>query len=494
MGVMDEPEGSPSRIVGRRHTRRGVGTPRAADHPHRWSDDTDGGSFDERRLPVGPSRRRTRIPWWQPWWTPLHRRLARHPTFASCTRAEIRRIARWGDEVEVDAGEVLVRRDKIGYWFFAIHSGHVALTRGDETVAALGPGDHFGDGAILGQGPQPATAVALTPCRFFVLGRQYLIGVTNLMPNVRRGLHPTVPPEEWPEHLRRWRAEGREAWRRLKPPPRRRARRVPDRPASLRFRDAATGRSGSFPRLAESTFRHRAPPRSVERFHPVRVVAKLLVVPVAALLAALLFFWHPPVVVISPGNAVDISGDLRVTGAPIHPVNGRYIMTPVLTGQPTLAELLTAWIDGKTTRPFSPPEDAEADAIRRAGRRAFADAHRHAVTAATAALGLHDPDLDVEFARRDLRGPSAGLVYAIALADLLTAEDLARGRTIAATGELTDDGTVVAVSHLEQKAAAARAHDAALFLVPLGQAVPVDGVVVHEVASLEEALEVLVRT
>lgn len=67
---------------------------------------------------------------------------------------------------------------------------------------------------------------------------------------------------------------------------------------------------------------------------------------------------------------------------------------------------------------------------------------------------------------RNIGGPSAGLLFALAVTELLDQEDLTRGRTIAGTGTITCDGRVGAVGGLAQKIASAEREEAALFLVP----------------------------
>lgn len=67
---------------------------------------------------------------------------------------------------------------------------------------------------------------------------------------------------------------------------------------------------------------------------------------------------------------------------------------------------------------------------------------------------------------RDIGGPSAGLTFALTIADLLTPQDLTRGRTIADTGTIDDRGTVGAVGGVEQKVVSAKRNGADIFLVP----------------------------
>jgi len=63
-------------------------------------------------------------------------------------------------------------------------------------------------------------------------------------------------------------------------------------------------------------------------------------------------------------------------------------------------------------------------------------------------------------------GPSAGLMFALTIFDLLTAEDLTGGRIIAGTGTINLDGTVGPIGGVRQKVAGAEAAGAEYFLVP----------------------------
>ncbi len=74
--------------------------------------------------------------------------------------------------------------------------------------------------------------------------------------------------------------------------------------------------------------------------------------------------------------------------------------------------------------------------------------------------------LEVDIDAGDIGGPSAGLAFALDVTDELGDDDLDRGRRIAATGEISLDGTVSAIGGIKQKTIAARRIGAALFLVP----------------------------
>ncbi|HEX9032489.1 MAG TPA: PDZ domain-containing protein [Streptosporangiaceae bacterium] len=63
-------------------------------------------------------------------------------------------------------------------------------------------------------------------------------------------------------------------------------------------------------------------------------------------------------------------------------------------------------------------------------------------------------------------GPSAGMMFALAIIDKLTPANLAGGRFVAGTGEIAVDGTVGPIGGIQQKMAGARAAGATIFLTP----------------------------
>ena len=122
--------------------------------------------------------------------------------------------------------------------------------------------------------------------------------------------------------------------------------------------------------------------------------------------------------------------------------------------------------------------------------------------------GAPQPDLGIEVApaydfpfkvtidAQEIGGPSAGLTFALTIAELLTPQDLTRGRTIADTGTIDDDGTVGAVGGVEQKVVSAKRKGVDIFLVPRANYAEArraaDNVLrVIPVSNLREALEAL---
>jgi CRP/FNR family cyclic AMP-dependent transcriptional regulator len=98
--------------------------------------------------------------------------LARCPFFAGLSRRELLELAKVTEDMEVEEGKVLTREGKSGSEFFVIVDGEVSVTKNGQEIRRLGPGDFFGEIALLEDTPRTATVVAKTPLRFFVLTRQ----------------------------------------------------------------------------------------------------------------------------------------------------------------------------------------------------------------------------------------------------------------------------------------------------------------------------------
>ena len=66
----------------------------------------------------------------------------------------------------------------------------------------------------------------------------------------------------------------------------------------------------------------------------------------------------------------------------------------------------------------------------------------------------------------DIGGPSAGLMFSLAIYDTLTPGSLTGGQVVAGTGTIDDGGQVGPIGGIQQKIAGAREAGAQLFLVP----------------------------
>jgi len=93
----------------------------------------------------------------------------------------------------------------------------------------------------------------------------------------------------------------------------------------------------------------------------------------------------------------------------------------------------------------------------------------------------------------DIGGPSAGMMFALGIIDKLTPLNLAGGKFIAGTGEITPSGQVQPIGGIQQKMTAARSAGATVFLTPAANcsdtagAVPA-GLRIVKVSTLSQAI------
>lgn len=111
--------------------------------------------------------------------------LAKAPLFRNLSRNDLVGLAKVTEDLEVDEGKVLAREGDIGHEFFVIVDGEVDVARGGETVRKLGPGDFFGEIALIWESPRrTATVTAAAPVRLFVLTRQAFRGLIDHHPDI----------------------------------------------------------------------------------------------------------------------------------------------------------------------------------------------------------------------------------------------------------------------------------------------------------------------
>ena len=98
--------------------------------------------------------------------------LGQCPFFAELSRNELIDLAKATEDMEVDEGKALTREGESGREFFVIIDGEVSVTKDGSEIRRMGPGDFFGEIALIEDMPRTATVTAATPLRFFVLTRQ----------------------------------------------------------------------------------------------------------------------------------------------------------------------------------------------------------------------------------------------------------------------------------------------------------------------------------
>jgi CRP/FNR family transcriptional regulator, cyclic AMP receptor protein len=112
------------------------------------------------------------------------KRLEAVPLFAGLTRREREQVARWADEIDEPAGFHLVDQGTFAHEFFVLLEGAVEVRKDDEHLTDLGPGDFFGEIALVGRDRRTATVTATTPVRAIVMHSREFGAMRGAMPAV----------------------------------------------------------------------------------------------------------------------------------------------------------------------------------------------------------------------------------------------------------------------------------------------------------------------
>ena len=86
--------------------------------------------------------------------------LSRVRLFEGLNGADLRHIVNVSGVVSHEAGKTIIKEGDSGVGFELILEGEVRVARKGRTVARLGPGDFFGEMALIDEGPRTASIIA----------------------------------------------------------------------------------------------------------------------------------------------------------------------------------------------------------------------------------------------------------------------------------------------------------------------------------------------
>ena len=113
--------------------------------------------------------------------------------FSGLGRRERKRVAPMVEEVEVADGRAIVTQGDVAYELFVIQQGTATVTRDGETIAELGPGDFFGEIALLDdEHRRTSTVTATSPMRLAVLHGRDVRVLDRELPDVSQQLRAAV--------------------------------------------------------------------------------------------------------------------------------------------------------------------------------------------------------------------------------------------------------------------------------------------------------------
>ena len=88
--------------------------------------------------------------------------LKRVPIFSELDSTELERLSRSFRDRTFDAGQEVVTEGRGGVGFFVVESGEAKVTVHGDERGSIGPGDYFGEVALIDEGPRSATITAIT--------------------------------------------------------------------------------------------------------------------------------------------------------------------------------------------------------------------------------------------------------------------------------------------------------------------------------------------
>jgi CRP/FNR family transcriptional regulator len=91
--------------------------------------------------------------------------LSRVPLFSGIKPKELKKLGKRMTERSFNEGDEITREGESGIGFFVIEEGNATVSVGGNVVRTLGPGEHFGEVALIDSGPRSATIIAGTDLR-----------------------------------------------------------------------------------------------------------------------------------------------------------------------------------------------------------------------------------------------------------------------------------------------------------------------------------------
>jgi CRP-like cAMP-binding protein len=124
--------------------------------------------------------------------------LRRVPLFSKMGSRELERLGALADEVQVGMDTILAEQGHIGHDFFIVLDGRVMVLDGNTPVTTLGPGDFFGEIALIESVPRTKTVRAEGLVTLLVIGHREFHALMDEFPTVRAAVLDAVA-----ERLRR---------------------------------------------------------------------------------------------------------------------------------------------------------------------------------------------------------------------------------------------------------------------------------------------------
>ena len=108
------------------------------------------------------------------------------PLFSQCSRRELTQIAGIADEIDLRKDKILIREGERGREFFVLLEGSAEVTKDGRKINTLGPGDFFGEIALVSNSPRTATVTATSPIHTLIITDRAFRRLLDDVPEIQR--------------------------------------------------------------------------------------------------------------------------------------------------------------------------------------------------------------------------------------------------------------------------------------------------------------------
>jgi len=123
------------------------------------------------------------------------------PLFAGLSKRELEQLGRIADELDLPAGQVLIKEGTRGLEFFVLAGGAVSVAQNGRRVRTLSTGDFFGEIALVTEVPRTSTVTTESAVRVLVLTKRDFQRVLREHPSIQGKVLEALAARLAPESL-----------------------------------------------------------------------------------------------------------------------------------------------------------------------------------------------------------------------------------------------------------------------------------------------------
>ena len=123
------------------------------------------------------------------------------PLFSRLSKTELKDLAMLADEIDLRDGKEMTRQGHPGREFFVLLEGTADVRKNGRKINSLGPGDFFGEIALVSREPRTATVTATSAVRTLVITDRSFRRLLDESPQVKNKVMEAMAKRLAPETL-----------------------------------------------------------------------------------------------------------------------------------------------------------------------------------------------------------------------------------------------------------------------------------------------------